>query len=136
MEAPMSRTQSDPINGSTAKEDDPHRPSLGGADSGVLADAPEESPSSPPAPGPVVQVKLVYTPCSLTTACQPDAGFEVFAVHAYNASEAHDLSISQGESLFILDCKEEHWWQAQNKQGKVGYIPSNYVRKMGLESEP
>ncbi len=39
------------------------------------------------------------------------------------------------EKLTILDDKEDHWWKARNATGQEGYVPSNYVRKLGIESE-
>lgn len=62
--------------------------------------------------------------------------FEVQVMYPYQALEPTDLPLSQGERLVIMDQREEHWWQARNAEGRVGMIPSNYVRKVGLESEP
>ena len=41
----------------------------------------------------------------------------------------------QGQRLTITDDRREHWWQAENADGDTGFIPSNYVRKIGIESE-
>eukprot|EP00050_Salpingoeca_kvevrii_P006923 m.292666 g.292666 ORF g.292666 m.292666 type:complete len:708 (+) comp12656_c0_seq1:283-2406(+) len=83
------------------------------------------SPSSPEPP--------MVQPGSMP---QPGAGFEVVAMYEYKSAEPLDLSLSEGEKLFILDCTEEHWWKAQNMAGKIGFVPRNYIRRSGLEAEP
>jgi tyrosine-protein kinase Tec len=44
--------------------------------------------------------------------------------------------MAKGEKLIVLDKTEEHWWKARNADGKEGYVPSNYLRKAGMEAEP
>ena len=39
------------------------------------------------------------------------------------------MTFQKGEKLKIINQQDGDWWQAQNAQGKVGYIPSNYVAK-------
>jgi hypothetical protein len=63
-------------------------------------------------------------------------GFEVVVMYAYTALETHDISVVPGDRLTILETPEEHWWRARTAQGKVGFIPSNYVRRLGIEAEP
>eukprot|EP00054_Salpingoeca_dolichothecata_P008781 m.49809 g.49809 ORF g.49809 m.49809 type:complete len:663 (+) comp17953_c0_seq1:32-2020(+) len=62
--------------------------------------------------------------------------FEVVAMYSYEANQPQDLSINKGDRLTVLETEEEHWWKARDTQGRTGFIPSNYVRKCGLESEP
>lgn len=45
------------------------------------------------------------------------------------------LVSEQGQRLTVLDHSKDHWWEARNAQGETGYIPSNYVRQVGIESE-
>ncbi|KXJ12219.1 Tyrosine-protein kinase BTK [Exaiptasia diaphana] len=59
----------------------------------------------------------------------------VVAVYEFKGVEPGDLSLSCGELFAVLDKSGEHWWLAKNTRGDQGYIPSNYVRKQGLESE-
>ena len=62
--------------------------------------------------------------------------FEVVAMFQHVATEPSDLSINVGDKLFVLDCTEQHWWKARNALGQVGFVPRNYVRRMGIEAEP
>jgi len=39
----------------------------------------------------------------------------------------HDLIFEQGEIIYILECRENGWWKAKNKQGKNGIVPYNYL---------
>lgn len=43
---------------------------------------------------------------------------------------------SQGQRLTVLDNRRDHWWLAENAEGESGFIPSNYVRRIGIECEP
>jgi len=36
--------------------------------------------------------------------------------------------MSRNEVLTLLD-DSKTWWKVQNKLGKVGYVPSNYIQK-------
>ncbi len=43
----------------------------------------------------------------------------------------------KGEQYIVLDDSQDHWWQVENSEGEVGFIPSNYVKKfddLGLTS--
>lgn len=51
------------------------------------------------------------------------------ATHAYKATADHVLSFNQGDSLCVLEDSNEGWWLASDAQGKVGYVPKNYVAK-------
>ncbi|KAK3724954.1 hypothetical protein QZH41_017163 [Actinostola sp. cb2023] len=59
----------------------------------------------------------------------------VVAVYDFKGVEPGDLSLSCGELFAVLDKSGEHWWLAKNLRGDQGHIPSNYVRKQGLDSE-
>eukprot|EP00730_Choanoeca_flexa_P016724 TRINITY_DN7966_c0_g1_i2.p1 TRINITY_DN7966_c0_g1~~TRINITY_DN7966_c0_g1_i2.p1 ORF type:complete len:598 (+),score=144.93 TRINITY_DN7966_c0_g1_i2:94-1887(+) len=61
--------------------------------------------------------------------------FEVIAQFPYKQMEPTDLAMEKGERLTVLNADEDHWWQAQNSRGQTGFIPANYVRKVGMESE-
>jgi len=54
----------------------------------------------------------------------------VVAVYAFTAIEAGDLSLVKGEQYIVLDDSQDHWWQVENSTGEVGFIPSNYVKKL------
>lgn len=44
----------------------------------------------------------------------------------------------QGEKLELIDKEtEKWWWQARNNEGKVGFVPYNYVQEItAVESHP
>nr|BAG55524.1 protein tyrosine kinase tec [Monosiga ovata] len=60
---------------------------------------------------------------------------EVRVMYSHNATTPGDLSITEGDKLWVIDQSEPNWWKARDSQGRVGYIPSNYVRQAGIESE-
>ncbi|XP_039607334.1 tyrosine-protein kinase TXK isoform X2 [Polypterus senegalus] len=51
----------------------------------------------------------------------------VVAMYDFLAKEETDLTLCQGEEYTILHKQDQHWWKARDKNGKEGYIPSNYV---------
>ncbi|XP_078369187.1 tyrosine-protein kinase TXK-like [Oculina patagonica] len=59
----------------------------------------------------------------------------VVAIYDFHGAEQGDLSLSKGEHLTVIEKQSDHWWIAKNSRGEQGYIPSNYVRRQGLESE-
>ncbi|XP_065838243.1 tyrosine-protein kinase BTK-like [Oscarella lobularis] len=65
----------------------------------------------------------------------PPKPFEVVAIYDYRPTETGDLPLRKGQRVQILDNRREHWWSARDEYGQEGFIPSNYVRKVGLESE-
>ncbi|XP_065185968.1 tyrosine-protein kinase Tec-like [Sycon ciliatum] len=61
--------------------------------------------------------------------------FDVIAVYDYTSPQQGDLPMKKGQRLTVFDDSREHWWHAQNAHGDVGFIPANYVRRIGIESE-
>ncbi|KAK3566769.1 hypothetical protein QTP86_004529 [Hemibagrus guttatus] len=52
----------------------------------------------------------------------------VIALFSYDAENKNELTFKKGEKLVILDESGE-WWKAKSlSSGKVGLIPSNYIR--------
>lgn len=49
----------------------------------------------------------------------------------YKAQETQELSITKNERLTLLD-DSRNWWKVLNGDGRVGYVPSNYVRKENI----
>ena len=54
----------------------------------------------------------------------------VVAVYAFTARDPEDLSLVKGEQYIVLDDSQDHWWQVENSTVDVGFIPSNYVKKL------
>lgn len=59
----------------------------------------------------------------------------VVAIYDFFGAEQGDLSLTKGEQLTVIEKQSDHWWIAKNSSGEQGFIPSNYVRRQGLESE-
>lgn len=59
----------------------------------------------------------------------------VVAIYDFVGTEQGDLSLTKGDHLTVIEKHSDHWWIAKNSRGQQGYIPSNYVRRQGLESE-
>ncbi|XP_059179281.1 tyrosine-protein kinase TXK-like [Physella acuta] len=56
------------------------------------------------------------------------------AVYDYQPTDDWGLELIAGEQYIILEDSAENWWFAKNREGKEGYIPSNYIKKnCGLE---
>uniref|UniRef100_A0A1I7Z3R1 Cytoplasmic protein NCK1 n=1 Tax=Steinernema glaseri TaxID=37863 RepID=A0A1I7Z3R1_9BILA len=55
---------------------------------------------------------------------------DVFVVVKYDyfAQEEQELSIKKNERLRLVD-DSKNWWKVVNEQQRVGFVPSNYVRK-------
>ncbi|XP_062514060.1 tyrosine-protein kinase Tec-like [Corticium candelabrum] len=80
--------------------------------------------------GPQTMPPLPVPPTPDTT-----QGFEVMAIYDYRPTESGDLPLNKGQRVLIIDESRDHWWNARNEYGQEGFVPSNYVRKVGLESE-
>jgi len=48
------------------------------------------------------------------------------ALHSYTAQRNNELSIEEGDLIFILDQTDKNWWKAK-LDDKEGFVPSNYV---------
>ena len=59
----------------------------------------------------------------------------MIAMYDYTAPQSGDLPLTKGERVVIFDNQRQHWWKARNAKGSEGYVPANYVKKAGLESE-
>lgn len=75
-------------------------------------------------------------PPKRASSAQQEGGCKVVAMYPYSPSQKGDLEVKQGDILDVLDDSEPNWWKARNAAGVVGFIPSNYVVKQGLQSEP
>jgi hypothetical protein len=56
-------------------------------------------------------------------------------MYDYPGIEKGDLPLTKGQTVFIFDNSRDHWWRAKDDRGREGFVPSNYVKKVGLESE-
>ena len=51
------------------------------------------------------------------------------ALYDYSANQDEELSIRKNEKLTLLDSSKT-WWRVQNTAGSMGYVPSNYCKKI------
>jgi hypothetical protein len=53
----------------------------------------------------------------------------VKALYDFKATFAKTFSFREGEYFILLqhNIKQKNWWQVINKDGCLGYIPSNYI---------
>lgn len=52
----------------------------------------------------------------------------VRALYTYEAQQPDELSFEEGDTLYILDQKDQDWWKAKCGRN-AGLIPSNYVEE-------
>lgn len=77
---------------------------------------------------------LLVTPTSQPME-PPHENFEVVALYDFPPKENVDLPLTKGQRVTIINSSRPHWWRARSEQGAEGYVPSNYVKKVGLETE-
>ena len=58
--------------------------------------------------------------------CQPPVVVEIF--HSFRAQERHQLNLTAGEKLTVIDKDPSGWWIGRNAKGVVGIFPSTYSR--------
>lgn len=54
---------------------------------------------------------------------------KLIALYDFEAQESIELSLRENEELLLIE-KEGDWWKASNMEGKVGYVPFNYVQEI------
>ncbi|XP_028046510.1 NCK-interacting protein with SH3 domain isoform X2 [Monomorium pharaonis] len=61
----------------------------------------------------------------------------VKALYDFKATFAKTLSFREGEYFILLqrNVKQKNWWQVVNRGGRLGYIPSNYVASVKVQSQ-
>ena len=65
----------------------------------------------------------------------PHEHFEVVALYEFQPNDIVDLPLAKGQRVTIINSSKPNWWKARNERGKEGYVPSNYVKEAGLETE-
>ncbi|KAM9835709.1 tyrosine-protein kinase BTK [Syngnathus typhle] len=83
----------------------------------------------PPTPSEDKPVRRL--PPQLPEAKEPCSGMRVIAQYNHPAMMPHDLELKKDEEYTIVDMSDPNWWQARDKYGNEGYIPSNYVVEAG-----
>jgi len=83
---------------------------------------PTKSEPAPPLP--------LTDPLTLPTGDGVAERLVVVAVYPFTAIEQGDLSLVKGEHYVVLDDSQDHWWKVESATAEVGFIPSNYVKKL------
>ena len=47
----------------------------------------------------------------------------------YAANESNELSMKEGETVYVLSRVEEEWWLVRNEAGVHGLVPTNYLEE-------
>lgn len=105
----------------SSQQEERHRRRGGEGERGGVVDERAE-PFPPPVP-----VRGKNTPKA--------SDFDVVAMYDYPGLERGDLALIKGQKVVVFDNTREYWWRARDNKGNEGYIPSNYVKKAGLDSE-
>ena len=61
--------------------------------------------------------------------------FDVIAMYDFTPSDKEDLPLTEGQVVRIVDSVQPHWWKARNNKGQEGFVPYNFVKKVGVETE-
>lgn len=120
-------------------DDEPPRRSTAGNGSSAIPAAPPPPPA-PPAPlappaavpqaprAPVIPVAPPAPPAATTSArASASGGKRAKAEYDFTASEPEELSLTEGETLYVLDDSAEDWWKVRNERGEEGEVPASYV---------
>ncbi|XP_033098935.1 tyrosine-protein kinase BTK-like isoform X2 [Anneissia japonica] len=95
-------------------------------DNEPIVNAVRQCPVSAPAPAPATSPRPVPHP--------PRKQKTVIAKFDYDPLQEADIALVKGDEYVILDDSREYWWKARNKNGKCGFIPSNYVEEKSIFS--
>lgn len=56
-----------------------------------------------------------------------DDGEIVVVLYDFTGDASDELSVKEGESLLVLDRSNDDWWKCQNRSGREGVVPAQYV---------
>ena len=52
------------------------------------------------------------------------------ALYSFQCTDPGGMSFREGDKFTVLDgTSDPHWWKVANGQGRVGFVPANYVQK-------
>ncbi|XP_078458836.1 tyrosine-protein kinase Tec-like [Lampetra fluviatilis] len=103
----------------------------------VAPNLPPATPHPPSCPTLAANESRTATEAAAAAAGDEEASMWVEALYNLTVTESQDLSLVAGQEYRVLDHSDEYWWKARDKQGREGFIPSNYVMEKtfkGLEA--
>jgi len=53
------------------------------------------------------------------------------ALYSFDAQESHEISVTEGEQLRVVDDSDPNWIKVRNQGGQDGYVPQTYVAPIG-----
>lgn len=59
----------------------------------------------------------------------------VKALYTYKGKTARELPIKRGDTLILLNSANKDWWKVE-LNGRQGFVPSSYVRKIETPPTP
>ncbi|KAM6999950.1 rho guanine nucleotide exchange factor 37 [Tautogolabrus adspersus] len=79
-----------------------------------------------------------YTPEGRPMTVMSQPCFQVFAAYDFNATGKHEVSVRSGEPVRVLEPHDKRgnpeWSLVQAKGGQRGYVPSNYLTIMAVQT--
>jgi actin cytoskeleton-regulatory complex protein SLA1 len=54
-------------------------------------------------------------------------GLEAVALYDFQAQGDDELSVAEGDALWIIEQDSDEWWKCRNVQGEEGVVPASYV---------
>jgi actin cytoskeleton-regulatory complex protein SLA1 len=71
----------------------------------------------------------IIPPRSASPEAQQDEieGLEAVALYDFQAQGEDELSVAEGDALWIIEQEGEEWWKCRNVNGSEGVVPASYV---------
>jgi hypothetical protein len=61
-------------------------------------------------------------------------GLEAVALYDFQAQGDDELTVAEGDALWIIEQDSDEWWKCRNVQGEEGVVPASYVEVGSLLS--
>jgi hypothetical protein len=71
----------------------------------------------------------IIPPRSASPETQQDEieGLEAVALYDFQAQGEDELSVAEGDALWIIEQEGDEWWKCRNVNGSEGVVPASYV---------
>ena len=54
-------------------------------------------------------------------------GERAVVLYTFTADGEDEMTVEEGETLFVLERDTDEWWKCRNAQGDEGVVPANYL---------